>query len=144
MSIKKLSNGSLMMVKCKRTSGKCLKGEKSLTVAGISWPSTLPLCMAGGTSLLKYSSSSSSGRLFESMSSSGKQTHVHIMTQALTTCWQSVYFLLNEYEPVMSLLMLSTDMSFSFARKLELLPLKWSLSTPSLCTLSSSAVAGKG
>lgn len=46
--------------------------------------------------------------------------------------------------PVISLFMLSTDMSFSFARKLELLPLKWSLSTPSLCTLSSSSVvAGK-
>lgn len=43
----------------------------------------------------------------------------------------------------MSLFMLSTDMSFSLARKLELLPLKWSLSTPSLCTPSSSAVANK-
>lgn len=45
--------------------------------------------------------------------------------------------------PVISVLMLSTDISFSFARKLELLPLKRSLSTPSLCTAPSSAVAGK-
>lgn len=42
-------------------------------------------------------------------------------------------------EPVTSLLMLSTDTSFSLARKLELLPLKRSLSTPSLWIPSSSA-----
>lgn len=38
--------------------------------------------------------------------------------------------------------MLSTDMSFSLARKLALLPLKRSLSIPSLRALPSSAVIG--
>lgn len=55
----------------KQRSSRFSKLKGSLTVAGISWPSTLPLCMTGGTSLLKYSCISSSGMSWDS--SSGKQ-----------------------------------------------------------------------